>query len=289
METPRAPTSRPAALRGAYLAARSDYTVEQCYGDYSVDEHRIWAELLARQRALVAQYAVPEFLAGVDALGLDARIPRLEQISDRLRRLTGWQLVGVPGLIPEQAFFAHLAQRRFPVTVWIRRPEEFDYLVEPDLFHDFFGHVPLLGDPVYADFMELYGRAGRRAIELGGLGMLARLYWYAIEFGLTETPAGLRAHGTGILSSYAETRYAIESPVPHRIRFDLQRVLRTGYLIDDLQRCYFVVRDFRALIDTCVGRDFAPLYQRHATAPPIAPGTLLPGDVVLHRGRPPPC
>lgn len=285
METPRAPTSRPAALRGSYAAAGPDYTVEQRYAQYTPDEHRIWAELLARQRELVARYAVPAFVAGVAALELDMRIPRLEQVSDRLRRLTGWQLVGVPGLIPEPAFFAHLAQRRFPVTVWIRGRDEFDYLVEPDLFHDFFGHVPLLGDPVYADFMELYGRAGQRAIELGGLDMLARLYWYAIEFGLTETRAGLKAHGAGILSSYAETRYAIESAMPHRIRFDLQRVLRTGYLIDDLQRAYFVVRDFRELIDACLETDFAPLYRRYAQEPPIAPGVLVPGDTVLHRGR----
>lgn len=286
METPRAPASRNRPLRGRYDAARSDYTVEQRYGDYSADEHRIWAELLARQSALVGRYAVPEFLAGLAALGLDERIPRLESMSERLRRLTGWQLVGVPGLIPEQAFFAHLARRRFPVTVWIRRRDEFDYLVEPDLFHDFFGHVPLLCDPVYGDFMELYGRAGQRAMELGGLTMLARLYWYAIEFGLTETPIGLRAHGTGILSSAAETRYAIDSIVPHRIRFDLQRVLRTGYLIDDLQPCYFVIRDFQELIDACVGTDFAPLYRQFADAAPIAPGALSPGDRVLHRGSP---
>jgi phenylalanine-4-hydroxylase len=286
METPQAPTARNHTLRGRYDAARSDYTVEQRYGDYSFNEHRIWAELLARQRALAARYAVPEFLAGVTTLGLDERIPRLALMSDRLRRLTGWQLVGVPGLIPERAFFAHLARRRFPVTVWIRSRDEFDYLVEPDLFHDLFGHVPLLCDPVYAGFMELYGRAGERAMELGGLEMLARLYWYTIEFGLTETPTGLRAHGAGILSSAAETPYAIDSNVPHRIRFDLQRVLRTGYLIDDLQRCYFVVRDFGELIDACVGTDFAPLYRQLAAAPPITPGALLPGDIVIHRGRP---
>ena len=216
--------------------ARDDYTVDQQYRQYTADDHAIWAELLARQRGLVAGYAVPEFLAGVERLGLDVRIPRLEQVSEQLRRLTRWELVGVPGLIPEREFFAHLAQRRFPVTVWVRRRDEFDYLVEPDLFHDFFGHVPLLCDPVYADFIELYGRAGPRAIEHGGLAMLARLYWYGVEFGLMETSQGLRAYGAGILSSAAETRYAIESPLPLRIRFDLNRVLRTDYRIDDFQR-----------------------------------------------------
>ncbi|MEZ5459939.1 MAG: hypothetical protein R3E65_11740 [Steroidobacteraceae bacterium] len=192
MHTPSAPASQAVRLRGDYGQAGADYRVEQHYTRYTPDEHAVWRELLARQQRLVARYAVPEFLAGVDTLGLDARIPRLEQVSERLRHLTGWELVGVPGLIPEREFFAHLAQRRFPVTVWMRRRDEFDYLVEPDLFHDFFGHVPLLCDPVYADFIELYGRAGPRAIEHGGLAMLARLYWYGVEFGLMETPLGLR-------------------------------------------------------------------------------------------------
>ena len=190
-------------------------------------------------------------------------------------------LVGVPGLIPEREFFAHLAQRRFPVTVWMRRRDEFDYLVEPDLFHDFFGHVPLLCDPVYADFIELYGRAGPRAIEHGGLAMLARLYWYGVEFGLMETSQGLRAYGAGILSSAAETRYAIESPRPLRIRFELERVLRTRYLIDDFQRNYFVIRSFRELIDQAVQTDFLPLYARHADEPGIEPGTWCADDVLL--------
>jgi phenylalanine-4-hydroxylase len=278
---PSAPTFGTPRLRGEYGVARADYTVDQHYARYTADEHRVWAELLARQSALVAGRAVPEFLSGVAALGLDARIPRLEQVSERLRRLTGWQLVGVPGLIPEREFFAHLAQRRFPVTVWIRRRDEFDYLVEPDLFHDFFGHVPLLCDPTYADFIELYGRAGPRAIEHGGLGMLARLYWYGVEFGLMETPQGLRTYGAGILSSFGETRYAIESPQPLRIRFDLTRVLRTDYRIDDFQRNYFVIRSFRELIDSAVQTDFLPLYARYRDEQGIPVGTTCEGDVLL--------
>jgi phenylalanine-4-hydroxylase len=281
MQLPSAPTFGTPRLRGEYGAARADYTVDQYYARYTPDEQRVWAELLARQRALVERYAVPEFLAGVEALGLDERIPRLDRVSERLRRLTRWELVGVPGLIPEREFFAHLAQRRFPVTVWIRRRDEFDYLVEPDLFHDFFGHVPLLCDPTYADFIELYGRAGPRAIEHGGLAMLARLYWYGVEFGLMETPQGLRTYGAGILSSFGETRYAIESPLPLRIRFDLARVLRTDYRIDDFQRNYFVIRSFRELIDSAVQTDFLPLYQQFRDVPAIPVGTIREGDALL--------
>jgi phenylalanine-4-hydroxylase len=288
MELPAAPTSRPAKLRGPYDRARADYTVEQAYADYTDDEHRVWSELLARQRGLLARYAVPEFVAGVEALALGSQIPRFEAVSERLRRLTGWEIVAVPGLIPERQFFDHLSQRRFPVTVWIRRRVEFDYLVEPDLFHDFFGHVPLLADPVYADFIELYGKAGQRALQHDGLKMLARLYWYGVEFGLMETAQGLRTYGAGILSSFGETRYAIDSPLPHRIRFNLLRVLRSDYLIDDFQRNYFVIRSFRELIDTAVQTDFLPLYRAFGAAPGIAVGTLLPEDDVLHRGTPPP-
>lgn len=281
LQAPRAPASQAVHLRGDYRGARADYSVEQDHAGYTPDQHAVWGDLLARQQRLVSRYAVPEFLAGLDALGLDARIPRLEQVSERLRRLTRWELVGVPGLIPEREFFAHLAQRRFPVTVWIRRRDEFDYLVEPDLFHDFFGHVPLLCDPVYADFIELYGRAGPRAIAHGGLGMLARLYWYGVEFGLMQTAQGLRAYGAGILSSAAETRYAIESPQPLRIRFELERVLRTDYRIDDFQRNYFVIGSFRELIDQAVQTDFLPLYARYRDEPGIEPGTRCAEDKLL--------
>ena len=284
MRQPSAPTRWPARLRGDYAAAGADYTVEQRYESYTPDEHAVWAELLARQARLLPDHAVPQFIAGVQALGLDERIPRFETISGRLERHAGWRIVAVPGLIPEREFFALLSQRRFPVTVWLRRREELDYLAEPDLFHDFFGHVPLLTDPVYADFIELYGRAGQRALENGGLAMLARLYWYGVEFGLMETAAGLRCYGAGILSSGAETRYALASPVPHRLRFRLERVLRSAYLIDDFQRNYFVIRDFRELIDQAVQTDFLPLYRRWGAAEPIPVGAILPDDEVLQRG-----
>jgi phenylalanine-4-hydroxylase len=278
MDLPTAPTRWPAQLRGDYSAARADYSVDQDPARYSEVEHDLWAQLLARQRALLPHYAAPEFIAGVQSLNLTDRIPSFDEASNVLYHATRWQLIGVPGLIPEKEFFEHLSQRRFPVTVWLRSPEEIDYLAEPDLFHDFFGHVPMLLNPAYADFMELYGRAGERAMQLGGLKMLARLYWYGVEFGLIETDAGLRTYGAGILSSFGETRHAIENPEPRRIRFDLERVLRTDYLIDDYQRSYFVIRSFHDLMDVAVNTDFAPLYTRYGGQAGIEPGVLLPGD-----------
>ena len=268
-------------LRGDYTHAAADFSVEQNYAQYSEDQHALWSTLLARQAALLPQHAVIEFSNGIAALNLTNKIPSFATASTVLRARTGWEIVPVPGLIPEQAFFDHLAAKRFPITVWLRRSDEIDYLEEPDLFHDFFGHVPLLTDPVFADFMQLYGRAGRRAIEHGGLKMLARLYWYCVEFGLMETPLGLRTYGAGILSSFSETQYALHSAAPLRIRFNLLRVLRSHYLIDDLQKNYFVIRSFRELMDAAVNTDFVPFYREFGSEPGIAPGTRLANDVIV--------
>ena len=180
-----------------------------------------------------------------------------------LARATGWRIVAVPGLIPEAQFFAHLANRAFPVSVWMRERSELDYLAEPDLFHDFFGHVPLLMNPVFARFMQAYGAAGPKAIAMNAIPMLARLYWYTVEFGLIRAGGGLKAYGAGILSSKGETVYSVESAVPHRVGFDLERVMRTHYLIDDYQRIYFVLDDFEQLFTSGYGTDFAPLYDKY--------------------------
>ena len=204
-----------------------------------------------------------------------------------LRPATNWQLVAVPGLLPDLVFFEHLANRRFPVTVWLREPHEFDYIVEPDIFHDFFGHVPMLFDPVFADYMQAYGRGGIKAHALGAIEMLARLYWYTVEFGLIETPQGLRTYGAGILSSGGEIRHCIESPRPNRIGFDLLRVMRTLYKIDTFQETYFVIRGFGELFDA-TAPDFAPYYASLRALEPLAASAVLPSDRVYHRGIAPP-
>lgn len=278
-QQPLAPTRNPVTLRGDYSGAAPDYTVAQAWDQYSAAEHAIWRTLYTRQIQLIERYAAPEFVAGTRALNAAAdRIPRIEETNRALGAATGWQIVAVPGLIPEEQFFAHLAARRFPVTRWIRRIDELDYLAEPDIFHDFFGHVPLLTNPMFARFMQAYGEAGPKAIAAGALPMLARLYWYMVEFGLIATPTGLRAYGSGILSSQGETVYCIEDPRPHRIGFDLERVMRTAYLIDEYQRTYFVIDSFEQLFHAAYDTDFAPLYSRYAATAPIAAGIVLPTD-----------
>ena len=282
VELPHAPGRAAPRLRGDYARAAADYTVQQQWRDYGADAHDIWRLLYARQMQSTARFGVPETLAGLRQLGAEPdHIPDFAIVNQRLEAATGWRIVAVPGLIPDEHFFAHLASKQFPVSVWIRERSELDYLSEPDLFHDFFGHVPLLADPVFARFMQAYGRAGEKALAHGAVPMLARLYWYTVEFGLIDTAAGLRAYGAGILSSLGETHYSIESPVPHRLRFDLERILRTKYLIDEFQCTYFVIDSFEQLFQACYQIDFAPLYRKLGGLPAIDPGVVLPEDRVV--------
>lgn len=275
---PDAPTSSDVKLRGDYAHAGPDFRLAQNYDAYTPDEHAIWRTLFERQSGMLADYAAPEFTAGLRLLGVDAHhIPRLDEASERLQRLTGFEVIGVPGLIPEADFFAHLAERRFPITTWMRRRDELDYLVEPDLFHDFFGHLPMLAHTVFANFIQAYGQIGAHAREPAALKMLARLYWYTVEFGLVATGRGLRAYGAGILSSSGETIYATRADGPQRIGFDLQRVLRTNYLIDAYQKTYFVLHDVEQLFDSVLAADFDELFaQAHLQA--HAPDARLPED-----------
>lgn len=266
--------------RGDYAHARADYTCEQDWARYTEAEHALFARLYARQMALLPGRACDEFLRALPHLDAADGIPRFDDINGRLRRATGWEIVAVPGLIPERSFFALLAARRFPVTVWLRRPEEFDYIVEPDLFHDLFGHVPLLFDPVFADYMQAYGEGGLKAERLGALQFLARLYWYTVEFGLIRTDAGLRIYGAGILSSAGEVQWSLDSAQPQRLPFDLLRVLRSRYRIDDFQSTYFVIDSFAQLF-AATAPDFAPLYAQAAAAGDIAAGELLPHERAL--------
>src|SRR5215510_15438057 len=274
-------------LRGDYSRMRPDYTVDQDWSAYTAEEHEIWRLLYRRQSAMLSRYACREVIEAVQLMDVAGSIPDLAAVNRKLAAATGWQLVAVPGLIPNDVFFDHLAHRRFPVTVWIRRRDELDYLVEPDVFHDFFGHVPLLTNPVFARFMQAYGEAGPKAIAAGALKMLARLYWYMVEFGLIATPAGLRVYGSGILSSQGETVYSIEDPRPHRIAFDLERVMRTDYLIDDFQRTYFVIDSFEQLFRAGYDTDFAPIYTRYSTIAAIPSGAVLPTDVLRSAAQSP--
>ena len=264
-------------LRGDYSHADTQYVVQQDWEAYTPEEHALWRRLYQRQAKLLPGRAADVYIDSLAKLEAEDGIPRFDQVSASLQAATGWQLVAVPGLVPELCFFEHLAARRFPVTVWLRKPEEFDYIVEPDVFHDFFGHVPLLFNPVFADHLQEYGKGGLKAMPLGGLQFLARLYWYTIEFGLMETGQGLRAYGAGILSSGGEIEYCLTSPKPRRIAFDAERVMRTLYRIDDYQDTYFVIRDFEQLFKE-TAPDFTPIYARLSQQEPYAANTLLPGE-----------
>ena len=273
-------------LRGDYSRMRPDYTVDQDWDAYSAAEHELWRRLYARQLSLVPKYASEEFNATLATLDYGKGIPRFAAINEKLAPATRWKLVAVPGLVPDLVFFDHLAHRRFPVSVWLRDPGEFDYIVEPDIFHDFFGHVPMLFNPVFADYMEAYGKGGIKAQGLGAIEMLARLYWYTVEFGLIETPRGLRAYGAGILSSGGEIGYCVESPDPNRLGFDLLRIMQTRYKIDTFQETYFVIRDFQQLFDA-TAPDFAPYYAALQGREAYAPSAVLATDKVYHRGLAP--
>lgn len=267
-----------AALRGDYSQADAQYVVQQNWSAYTEAEHALWRKLYQRQAALLPGRACDEFIDALQQMQISEGIPEFARTSEALFKATGWQLVAVPGLIPELTFFTHLAQRRFPVTVWLRRPDEFNYIVEPDVFHDFFGHVPLLFNPVFADYMQQYGLGGLKAMQLGGLEQLARLYWYTVEFGLISTAQGVRIYGAGILSSGGEVEYCLRAGTSsHHIRLDIERCLRTLYKIDSYQETYFVIDNYQQLFEG-TAPDFAPLYAKLRGLPSLPANTLLPGE-----------
>jgi phenylalanine-4-hydroxylase len=256
----------------------SDFTIEQNWQDYGEEEHGIWRALFERQQRLLVGRACQEFLDGLGALGVAADgIPDFDRLTKVLDAATGWRIVAVPGLVPDDVFFAHLARRRFPSTCFIRRRDQLDYLQEPDIFHDICGHVPLLMNPVFGDYMQAYGEGGLKALGLGHLQHLARLYWYTVEFGLIATEEGLRIYGSGILSSAGESVYCLGDSRPNRIRFDLRRVMRTRYRIDDFQQTYVVIDDFQQLFNA-TRPDFAPFYREIAAQPDLAPDALIGSD-----------
>ena len=248
-------------LRGDYSRAALDYSVEQDWSKHTAAEHALYRRLFERQSKLVPKYACPEWIEAIAGLESSQEIPKFSDVSRKLKSKTGWEIVAVPGLIPDDAFFTHLANRRFPVTVWLRKPEEFDYIVEPDVFHDFFGHVPLLFDQVYADHLHEYGKGGLKAMRLDAVKWLARLYWYTIEFGLIKVDNQVRAYGAGLLSSGGELAYCVESPKPRRLPFELERIMRTEYIIDRYQETYFVIDSFDQLMRE-TAPDFTPIYAR---------------------------
>ena len=295
-----------------YVPVYTTNVIEQPWDTYSATDHEVWRTLFARQQELLVGRASDEFLRNQREMGMSSQaIPKFEEINKSLRSATGWELIGVEGLLPELTFFEHLANRRFPVTWWIRRPDQLDYLSEPDLFHDLFGHVPLLMNPVFADYMAAYGRGGvkahgiaerareaattvidgvahvdeAKALSLGSdaLSNLTRLYWYTVEFGLIRQPDGLRIYGSGIVSSKGESIYSLESAAPNRIGFDLERIMRTRYRIDTYQKTYFVIDSYEQLMEA-TRPDFTPIYQNLSQLDSIPAGNVLDTDKVYQQG-----
>lgn len=265
--------------------AAADWTIPQHWNRFSAEDHAVWDTLFARQTAMLPGRASDAFLRGIDVLRLERPgIPDFRDLNQRLMAATGWQVVAVPGLVPDDVFFDHLANRRFVSGNFIRRADQLDYLQEPDVFHDIFGHVPMLADPVFADYMQAYGKGGLRSLSFGSLEKLARLYWYTVEFGLVREGGALRIYGAGIVSSYGESVFALDDPSPHRIAFDLERVMRTDYRIDDFQQNYFVIDSFEQLLNATLHTDFAPLYDRLQHQRDIAVAELVPQDQILTLG-----
>ncbi len=275
----------PSVLTSPPEGAAADWTIPQDWRAYSPDEHAMWDHLFARQAAMLPGRATSAFLQGLDVLHMTkSGIPDFDELSARLYKATGWRVVAVPGLVPDDVFFRHLANRTFVAGRFIRTPAQIDYLEEPDIFHDVFGHVPLLANQVFADYMQAYGEGGLRSLEFNALHHLARLYWYTVEFGLIEEREGLRIYGAGIVSSYGESRFSLDDRSPNRVAFDLQRVMRTRYRIDDYQQTYFVIDSFEELLRQTLETDFAPLYRALSGAVDLDADTLVETDVVLQRG-----
>ncbi|VVE86905.1 phenylalanine 4-monooxygenase [Pandoraea bronchicola] len=265
----------------AGLTVRPDFTIDQPVEQYGAVDHAVWQQLYERQTAMLPGRVCDAFMDGIHALDMDARrVPEFARLNEKLMAATQWQVVAVPGLVPDDVFFDHLANRRFPATWWMRRPDQLDYLQEPDCFHDVFGHVPLLANPVFADFMQAYGKAGKLAQSLGALPLLARLYWYTVEFGLMRDGDGLRIYGAGIVSSRGETEFSLTSREPNRIGFSLERVLRTQYRIDTFQQTYFVIDDFAQLFDAMLA-DLPTLFKTFAEQQTFEANARRPEDTPI--------
>ena len=272
-----APLKKPEHLGADWL--------EPSQASYDGDDNAIWDDLFNRQMGVLPGRAATAFMQGLEKLDLGrGGVPEFARLSEELDALTGWSVVPVPMLIPDHVFFWHLANRRFPAGNFIRTRETFDYIQEPDVFHDVFGHVPMLTDPVYADYMQEYGKAGWKAMRYNRLKALGALYWYTVEFGLMMEGDELRAYGAGILSGPTEVKFAVEAASPNRIMLNVDRVMRTDYVISDLQPTYFVIESFEDLYRQTVERDFDRLYRALPPAFTYANSAVIDVDNVVQSG-----
>lgn len=255
------------------------------WNKYSPENHATWATLFKRQEALLQYRAHPVFLDGLKLLKIsNDRIPKFDEMSVQLNELTGWTIMPVTGLIPGRLFFELLSKRQFPVGTFIRKPKQLDYLEEPDVFHDLFGHVPVLSNPVFANFMEAFGHLGVKALDKGFEDAMTRLYWFTVEFGLINTAQGLRIFGGGILSSKGESMYALESSKANRLQFDPVRVMRSKFRIDEFQKTYFVINSFEELFDS-LSQDWEDLCNKAKLLGDIEDGAVIDSDQVFEESK----
>jgi phenylalanine-4-hydroxylase len=273
-------------LRGdASISDREDMSVDFDWNSFSADDHAMWTRLFNRQMPVLKGRACNEYLDGIKKLGLTAEggIPKYDEVSAKLMALTGWKLVTVAGYLPIDVFWGHLAKRQFPVTTFIRTPDEIDYLQEPDIFHDLFGHVPMLTHPEFAEYFHAFGEGGLRAIEHGYSPLLETLYWFTVEFGLINTDEGMRIYGAGIVSSKGESEFCLSEKAT-QVAYDMQRVMATKFRIDTFQNLYFVIDSFKQLMDS-TAVDFLPVYEAVEKMEPIGVAQTASGDKILQQGK----
>ena len=263
----------------------ANWTMPQNWPAFTAEQHATWRSLFDQQAAALDGYACRSFLDGLDILRkLRPGVPDFAELNALLKPVSGWEVVAVPGWIPNEPFFEHLANKRFPAANFVRPPEQIAYSEEPDMFHDIFGHIPMLTDPAFSDFLVAYGQAGLRAEKLGASDFLGRLWLYTVEFGLVVEDGELRAFGGGLMSSFAEALSALTSPEPQRIWLDIERVMRTRYNFDEFQQTYFVVAGFEDLLRATEETDFASIYRKIAGEPALEPGDASRGDLA-YEGR----
>ena len=244
--------------------------------NFTQTDHNTWKLLFERQSLLLQKRATEEIKSGLEELEIcNNQIPKFSALNSILERKTGFTIVPVKGLFPDDLFFKFLSERKFPSTCFIRKPNELDYLEEPDIFHDVFGHVPLLVNPIFADFIELFGRKGLEAHHTGMLKFAATLYWFTVEFGLIQSSNGLRIYGAGIISSKGESIYCLDSEVPASIKFNALRVMKTKYHIDSFQKTYFVIQSFQELFDALRNLDWKEVKETCMLFPEIEQGIVL--------------
>ena len=273
-------------------ASYANLIIDQGWNDYTAEQHDTWKRLYERQMEVLEPRVCPEYLQAIETLGFSAKaIPRFDEVNERLRAETGWEVVATEGLIKSRAFFDMLTDRKFPSGNFIRRPDQLDYLEEPDIFHDLFGHIPLLTDPDYANYMHEYGKGGTRALKYKTTKNLARLNWWTIEFGLIRKPEGLKIYGAGLVSSFGEAQYCLDDPSAHHVQFNLERCMRTKVYINDFQPVYFVIDSFQSLFEQAVNTDFSPMYERFKGLGDVErvaehlPFDLIDSDQVIRKGN----